>query len=220
MIDFQGVSVSFNNEPVLRDITIHIHPGEFLSVVGESGVGKTTLLRLIYFDLIPDSGTVNVGDFASASIRKRDIPKVRRLLGVVFQDYKLLEDRNVFDNVAFPMEVTGVEREEINSRTLRVLADIGLSHKRSQMPSELSGGEQQRVVIARAIVNKPDALLADEPTANLDHAAATDILRLLQQINAQGTSVILATHDFDLARTTGGRIARLQDGMLTENRTS
>ncbi len=216
MIDFKGVSVTFNGEPVLRDITLHIHPGEIISIVGESGVGKTTLLRLIYFDLLPGRGTVNVGEFNSSTIRKKDIPKVRRSLGVVFQDYKLLEDRNVFENVAFPMEVTGLGREEVNSRTLRILADTGLSHKRNQMPSELSGGEQQRVVIARAIVNEPQALLADEPTANLDHASASDILRLLQQINAQGTAVIVATHDYNLAKAAGGRIVVLHDGMLSE----
>lgn len=217
MIDFQNVSITFNGQTVLSDITLHIHPGEFLAIVGESGVGKTTLLRLIYFDILPDSGTVTVGEFTSSDFKKRDIPKVRRSLGIVFQDFKLLEDRNVYENVAFPLEVTGVKRADIGGRTLRVLADVGLSHKRNNMPEELSGGEQQRVVIARALVNEPRAILADEPTGNLDPGAAKETIHLLQEINSKGTAIVLATHDYDLARTTAHRVMRLKDGKLSES---
>ena len=216
MIDIKNISFAFNGQPVLSDITLHIYPGEFLAVVGESGVGKTTLLRLIYFDLFPDTGTIKVGEFISSDIKKRDIPKVRRSLGIVFQDFKLLEDRTAYENVAFPLEVTGVKRADIGARALRVLADVGLSHKRSNMPEELSGGEQQRVVIARALVNNPQALLADEPTGNLDPVASKDTIHLLREINAKGTAVVLATHDHDLARTTAHRIVQLKDGKLSE----
>ncbi len=215
MIDFREVRVSFNGQPVLAGLTAHFNRGEFVTLVGETGVGKTTILRLIYFDLLPDSGEVTVGDYSSLSVRKRDVPKVRRMLGIVFQDFKLLEDRNVYENVAFALEVTGAKRSDIGARALRVLADVGLSHKRSNMPDELSAGEQQRVSIARALVNEPQALLADEPTGNLDPATSADILRLLQEINARGTAVIVATHNYDFVRKSGSRILQLKEGILT-----
>lgn len=216
MIQFQNVSVAFDGRPVLENISVRINAGEFISLVGETGVGKTTLLRLIYFDLFPTEGTVVVGHFSSAAMKRRDIPKLRRTLGIVFQDFKLLEDRNVFENVAFALHVTGVKHAEIGKRTLKVLADVGLSHKRNNMPHELSGGEQQRVVIARALVNEPLILLADEPTGNLDPATSLEILQLLKMINAQGTAVLLATHNYDIVRKSGSRILQLKEGKLAE----
>jgi cell division transport system ATP-binding protein len=214
MIRFENVSVVFDNQPVLSDINLHIKPGEFLSLVGESGVGKTTLLRLIYFDVFPNSGIVTVAEYNSATIKKREIPKLRRKIGVVFQDLKLLEDRNVYGNIAFALNVTGFRENEISRRVLRVLADVGLSHKRNSMPEELSGGEQQRVVFARAMVNEPIVLLADEPTGNLDPATAMDILELMKMINMRGTAVILATHNYEIVRKAGGRIMQIKDGRL------
>jgi cell division transport system ATP-binding protein len=216
MIHFENVSVSYNSQQILQDITLGIKPGDFISLVGESGVGKTTLLKLIYFDLLPDEGNVSIAGFTSSTIRKRDIPKIRRQIGVVFQDYKLLEDKNVYDNVAFALHVTGVKRNEIGNRVLRVLADVGLSHKRDSMPEELSGGEQQRVVFARALVNEPIVLLADEPTGNLDPATALDILQLMKLINSRGTAVILSTHNYDIVRKAGGRIIQIKDGKVSE----
>jgi cell division transport system ATP-binding protein len=216
MIHFENVSVSYNSQQILQDITLGIKPGDFISLVGESGVGKTTLLKLIYFDLLPDEGNVSIAGFTSSTIRKRDIPKIRRQIGVVFQDYKLLEDKNVYDNVAFALHVTGVKRNEIGNRVLRVLADVGLSHKRDSMPEELSGGEQQRVVFARALVNEPIVLLADEPTGNLDPTTALDILQLMKLINSRGTAVILATHNYDIVRKAGGRIIQIKDGKVSE----
>ena len=216
MIHLENASVSFNHQPILAGVNLDVNPGEFISLIGETGVGKTTLLRLIYFDLFPDEGTVTVGEFRSDSIRKKDIPKVRRTLGIVFQDYKLLADRSVYANVAFSLEVTGAKRVEIGKRTLRVLADVGLSHKRDSMPHEISGGEQQRVVIARALVNQPQAILADEPTGNLDPTASLEILQLLKQINSQGTAVILASHNYDLVRKSGSRIVQIKEGKLTQ----
>jgi cell division transport system ATP-binding protein len=216
MILFDHVSVSYNHQSILTDVNLHIHPGEFVSLVGESGVGKTTLLKLIYLDIFPDDGGVSVASYNSTTIRKREIPKLRRKIGVVFQDFKLLEDRNVYDNVAFSLEVTGAKRNDIGKRVLRILADVGLSHKRNSIPEELSGGEQQRVVFARALVNDPIVLLADEPTGNLDPATAMDILNLMKMINSKGTAVLLATHNYDLVRNAGGRIIQIKDGKVAE----
>jgi len=216
MIYFRNVSLAFDNVPVLDGVSLHIGPGEFVCLVGQSGMGKTTLLRLIYFDLIPDRGEVLVHETASSSIRKKDIPLIRRKLGVVFQDFKLLDDRNVFENVAIALRVTGTPSGEIDKRVLRVLADVGLSHKRSNMPGNLSGGEQQRVVIARSIVNNPIVLLADEPTGNLDTETSGEILQILRDINAGGTAVVLASHNEEIVRKSGGRVLRLHDGKLRE----
>ncbi|MBI3766410.1 MAG: ATP-binding cassette domain-containing protein, partial [Ignavibacteriales bacterium] len=148
--------------------------------------------------------------------RKKEIPMLRRTIGIVFQDFKLLEDRNVFDNVAFVLEVTSAKRGEIGKRVLRVLADVGLSHKRNNMPDELSGGELQRVVIARSLVNEPLVLLADEPTGHLDPSTSMEILHLLKSINARGTAVILATHNYDLVRKSGSRIVQIKEGRVAE----
>ncbi|MBI5477018.1 MAG: cell division ATP-binding protein FtsE [Ignavibacteriales bacterium] len=216
MIHFENVFVAYNSQPILTNVSLEIKPGDFVSLVGESGVGKTTLLKLIYFDLPPDEGNVSIAGFTSSTIKKKEIPKIRRQIGVVFQDYKLLDDKNVYDNVAFALHVTGVKRNEIGKRVLRVLADVGLSHKRDSMPEELSGGEQQRVVFARAMVNDPIVLLADEPTGNLDPATALDILQLMKTINSRGTAVILSTHNYELVRKAGGRIIQIKDGKVSE----
>ena len=216
MIEFSNVDVSFDHQPVLSNVSFRVGRGEFVSLVGETGVGKTTLLRLIYFDLLPENGIVVVGDFDSSTIEKKDIPILRRTIGIVFQDFKLLEDRTVFDNIAFTLEVTGVKSGEISSRVLRALSDVGLSHKRNNMPHELSGGEQQRVVIARAIVNQPMVVLADEPTGNLDPTTSMEILQLLKKINAEGTAVLLATHNYDLVRKSKSRILQIQEGKVEE----
>lgn len=216
MIALENVSVAFSGQPVLQRANFKAAAGEFVSIVGESGIGKTTVLRLLYMDVFPDAGIVCVGQYNSRDIKKREIPYLRRTLGVVFQDFKLLEDRNVYDNVAFALIVTGAKRNEIGKRVLRVLADVGLSHKRSNMPHELSGGEQQRVVFARALVNEPLVLLADEPTGNLDPATSMEILQLLKMINTRGTAVILASHNYDMVRKSGSRVVQLKEGRIVE----
>ena len=216
MIDFKHVFVSFRGQSVLSDISFHVNPGEFVSLVGETASGKTTMLRLMYFDLIPDRGEVNVGTYSSSHIRKKDIHLIRRTLGIVFQDFRLLDDRTVYQNVAFALEVTGAPPAEIGQRVLRVISDVGLSHKRNNKPNELSGGELQRVVIARALVNNPAVLLADEPTGNLYPATSMEILQLLKSINGSGTAVVLASHNYDLVRRSESRVVKLAGGSIAE----
>lgn len=216
MISLQNVTVSFNNQAVLDDVTLEVKQGEFAFLVGQTGSGKTTLLRLIYLDLFPSRGLVTVNDYRSDTVALKEIPFLRRSMGMVFQDFKLLEDRNVFENVAFALHVTGVKRSEIKKRVLRILADVGLSHKRNRMPNELSGGEQQRAAIARALVNEPFVLLADEPTGNLDPTTAMEILDLLKEINTRGTAVVMATHNYELVRKSTERIMQVKNGKLFE----
>jgi cell division transport system ATP-binding protein len=216
MIELKNVSVSFDDQRVLDGIHFAMKPSEFVYLVGQTGMGKSTLLRLMYFDILPTSGSVRVASYDSSSITSRQIPRIRRRLGIVFQDFKLLEDRSVYDNVAFAMFVTNARRSEIKKKVLHVLADVGLSHKRYQMPHELSGGEQQRVVIARAIVNEPVVLLADEPTGNLDPTSSAEIMELLTKINMRGTAVLMATHNYELAKKYPARMIQLKEGKLTE----
>lgn len=216
MISLQNVTVRFNDQAVLDDVTLEVKQGEFAFLVGQTGSGKTTLLRLIYLDLFPSRGLVTVNDYRSDTVALKEIPFLRRSMGMVFQDFKLLEDRNVFENVAFALHVTGVKRSEIKKRVLRILADVGLSHKRNRMPNELSGGEQQRAGIARALVNEPFVLLADEPTGNLDPTTAMEILDLLKEINTRGTAVVMATHNYELVRKSTERIMQVKNGKLFE----
>ncbi|MEE9289004.1 MAG: cell division ATP-binding protein FtsE [Bacteroidota bacterium] len=216
MISFENVSVGFDSHTILDDVSLKINQEEFVFLVGQTGSGKTTLLRLIYMDLFPTSGTVTIGKYLSSSVSRPQIPYLRRKIGVVFQDFKLLEDRNVFDNVAFALQVTNTKGQEVKRRVLRILADVGLSHKRNRMPYELSGGEQQRASIARGLVNEPFILLADEPTGNLDPATATEILELLKDINIRGTAVLMTTHNYELVRKSRERIVQIKNGKLFE----
>jgi len=167
-------------------------------------------------DLKPDSGTVRVLDYASTTTKPREIPRLRRRLGIVFQDFKLLEDRDVYENVAFALYVTDTRRSDIKKKVFHSLSDVGVSHKRNQMPHELSGGEQQRVVIARALVNSPSLLLADEPTGNLDPGTSAEIMELLKKINMRGTAVLMGTHNYDLVRKYPARVIQLKDGKLID----
>ncbi len=216
MISFTNVSFAFANSVVLHDVSLQVKPGEFVFLVGQTGCGKSTLLRLMYMDIIPQHGTVVVGKYSSSTIAQREKPHLRRTLGIVFQDFRLLEDRNVFDNVAFTLHVTGAKGKEIKKRVLHALADVGLSHQRNKMPHELSGGEQQRVAVARALVNNPLVLLADEPTGNLDPETSHEILELLKNINTRGTAVVMATHNYNLVRKMHERILQMQDAKLIE----
>lgn len=212
MIELYNVSVTLNKRPILENISLKIQKGEFVYLIGKTGAGKTTLLRLIYMDLFPTKGNVIVERFRSASIRRRQIPLLRRKVGVVFQDFKLLNDRNVFENVAFALQVIGVPRREIKPKVLSVLTRVGLVHKRYVYPHTLSGGEQQRVAIARSLVNEPFILLADEPTGNLDPQVSQGILDLLENINRSGTAVLMATHNYELIRKNPHRTIVLDNG--------
>lgn len=214
MIELSNVTVAFDGQVVLDRLSLSMRDGQFVYLVGATGAGKSSLLRLLYMDLKPDSGGVKVLNYDADNTPSKDIPRLRRKLGIVFQDFKLLEDRDVNENVAFALYVTNASRSEITKRVLHALADVGLSHKRNQMPHELSGGELQRVVIARALVNAPSLLLADEPTGNLDPAASSEIMELLRKINMRGTGVLMATHNYDLVRKYPARVIQLKDGRL------
>jgi cell division transport system ATP-binding protein len=193
-----------------------VEPGEFVYLVGPSGAGKSSVLKVIYMDILPQSGHVIVGGFNSLTLKRKQIPFLRRKLGIIFQDFKLLPDRNIFENVAFALRVTNRSKQDIKRKVLRVLADVGLSHKRDKMPFQLSWGEQQRVAIARALINEPIVLLADEPTGNLDPVAAEDIMQLLEKINSRGTAVLMATHDYRQVRGSRRKTVKIDKG-ITHN---
>ncbi|MDQ7053029.1 MAG: cell division ATP-binding protein FtsE [candidate division KSB1 bacterium] len=216
IIRMKNVQMRYPNGEGLKQVNLTVEQGEFVFLVGPSGAGKSTVLKLIYMQERPGLGQVQVGQFNSAKIRPRDIPYLRRQLGIVFQDFRLLEDRNVFENVAFALRVIGTRPKEIKKRVLRVLGDVGISHKRYQMPYHLSGGEQQRVAIARALVNEPMVLLADEPTGNLDPQTAEEIMQLLEEINMRGTAVLMATHNYDLVKRYNHRVVRIEGGVTLD----
>lgn len=184
----------------LRNVNLHVKKGDFVFLTGHSGAGKSTVLKLVQMAERPSSGEVRVSGVSSARLRRGDVPKLRRKVGVVFQDFRLLEDRTAEDNVAFALEVTGAPRGSIRPRAGRLLAKVGLASRLQAMPAELSGGERQRVSIARALANDPLILLADEPTGNLDEWAARGVFDLFREINASGMTVVMATHDLDLVR--------------------
>lgn len=219
VINVYHLSKKYGDRYALRDINIHVANGEFVFLVGPSGAGKSTLLRLIYMDEFPTEGQIVVGRFVSTHMKRKKISLLRRKIGVVFQDFRLLSDRNVFENVAIAMRVTGEGSYEIKRKVMQVLTHVGLYHKRNEMPETLSGGEQQRVAIARAVVNNPAILLADEPTGNLDPEVTEEILKLLFKINSSGTAILMATHDLSLVEKFGQRIIFLREGRIEEDKT-
>jgi cell division transport system ATP-binding protein len=214
VIRFEKVFRAYDKTLALRDVSFHLRKGEFAFLTGHSGAGKSTVLRLTYADSLPSSGSVRVSGHRTENLGNRDIAKMRRRLGIIFQDFRLLDDRTAEENVAFALEVTDARRSTIRPRVMRVLTQVGLAAKGSHLPQELSGGEQQRVAIARALVNDPFVLLADEPTGNLDERATRGIFQLLRDINANGTAVLMATHDLELVRQTQYRTIEMQDGTV------
>ncbi|MGH9866708.1 MAG: cell division ATP-binding protein FtsE [Candidatus Polarisedimenticolia bacterium] len=215
MIRLLGVSKSYPTGSVaLSDVTLDIEKGEFVFLTGPSGAGKTTLLRLLLREELPTSGTVMVNGRDVAAMKPREVPYLRRSIGVVFQDFKLIQSRTVLENLLFVLEAVGVAASTRKPRAMKLLAQVSLQHKIHAYPVQLSGGEQQRVAIARALVNEPLLLLADEPTGNLDHDLAEDILRLLREINARGTTVLVATHDREMIRRLARRAIHLMAGRV------
>ena len=196
----------------LDDVSLTVNDGEFVFLVGPSGSGKTTIMKLITGEVRPTSGSVIVNDFDMTTIKRRKLPKMRRTLGVVFQDYRLIENMNVYDNVAFAMRVVGAANSEIKTRVPYILELVGLEGREKRMPGELSGGEQQRVAIARALVNSPRMIVADEPTGNLDPVRSLELMLLFEKINEMGTTVLVVTHEKELVNAFAKRVVKIEDG--------
>lgn len=214
MIIFKNVTVKYDKENyALKDMSLHIKEGEFVFIVGKSGAGKSTLFKLLTRQIMPTSGNIKVFKNSLDRIRNRELPYYRRNLGVIFQDFKLLEDRNVYQNISFAQEVIGANSFKIKKRVNMVLNLVGLRNKYRKMPMELSGGEQQKVAIARAIINKPKIILADEPTGNLDEINTNEIIDLLLDINRSGTTVVVITHDLHLVSRLNKRVIRIHNGV-------
>jgi len=216
VINFDNVSKQYKNSntPALNDINLNIEQGEFVFLVGQSGSGKSSLLRLLLKEEKPSTGTVTVDGINVAKLPNRKVPAFRRTMGIVFQDFRLLPGKSVFDNVAFGMEVIGKSKKEIQQRIPAILDLVGLDEKAHRLPSELSGGEQQRVALARAFVNKPKLLLADEPTGNLDPSTSVGIMKLLDRINRTGTTIVMATHDVAIVDQMRKRIVQMENGNI------
>jgi cell division transport system ATP-binding protein len=215
MIHFQDVSKHYDNHTALRKITFSIEKGEMVFITGPSGSGKSTLLKLIYMAERPDEGDITVGEWEINKLKDSAIPLVRRNIGVVFQEFRLLYNRNIFENIALTMRIRGVDEREIKARVFESLKMVNLRHKADNYPSALSGGEQQRVAIARAIVSEPQILLADEPTGNVDPDTSAGIIRTFKDINAKGTTILIATHNREMFRETGRRVLKLDFGNFT-----
>ena len=215
MITLDSVSKSYDKgQPASNNISLHIDKGEFVFVVGNSGSGKSTLIKLLLKELDPTSGTISVNGKVLNRLPRRKISKYRRGVGVVFQDFRLLKDRNVYENVAFAQRVIEKPNRVIKKRVPEVLTLVGLADKYRSRPKELSGGEQQRVALARALVNRPDILLADEPTGNLDPKNSNEIMKLLEEINARGTTVLVVTHNKEIVNAMKKRVIRLRKGVI------
>ncbi len=215
MIRFQHVFKEYPRTGVaLQDVSLFVAKGEFVFLTGPSGAGKSSLLKLVYMEELPTKGDMWVSGVRAKGVKRGDVAKLRRKLGVVFQDFRLLEDRTAEANVAFALEVIDTPRAAIPAKVARALAQVGLSAKATSLPSEMSGGEQQRVAIARALVNDPFVLIADEPTGNLDERATRGVFQLLRDINASGTAVMMATHNLDLVRRAGYRTIEINRGQV------
>ena len=218
MIHFENVNKTYGkNVKAVRNLNLHIDRGEFVFVMGDSGSGKSTLIRLLLKEIAPTSGTITVDGDNISKIKRRKVPYYRRKFGVVFQDFRLLKDRNVYENVAFAQRVLGVSRSKIKQDVPRLLARVGLSAKYKALPNQLSGGEQQRVAIARALINHPDILLCDEPTGNLDANNAKEVMTLLDEINKEGTTVVVVTHSHEIVEQMGKRVIIMNRGDMIDD---
>ena len=218
MITLENVSKSYaKGQPALNDVSLHIDKGEFVFIVGNSGSGKSTLIKLLLKELEPTSGTIKVNGQDLGKLKRRNVPKYRRGVGVVFQDFRLLKDRNVYENVAFAQRVIERPNRVIKKRVPEIRTLVGLAEKYKSFPRELSGGEQQRVALARALVNRPNILLADEPTGNLDPKNSLDIMRLLEEINERGTTVLVVTHNREIVNSFKKRVVTMRKGVIVSD---
>ncbi len=219
MIEFRDVTKVYgsNGTKALSNVNIKIEDGEFVFVVGSSGAGKSTFLKLIMHEEKPTEGEVIVGDYSSATMKKKQVPYYRRTMGIVFQDFRLIPKMSVYDNVAFAMRVIGAKEKDIRKRVPYILQLVGLSHKARSMPNELSGGEQQRVSLARALVNNPKLIIADEPTGNVDPEMSHEIVEMLTKINNNGTTVVMVTHEHDLVRAFQRRVIVIKNGEVVSD---
>ena len=218
MIKLEHVSKSYTaGIPALNDVSLDIEEGEFVFIVGDSGSGKSTLIKLLLKELEPTEGTITINNKKLNKIKRRQIPKFRRNIGVVFQDFRLLKDRNIYDNVAFAQKVIGESNRSIKENVPSMLSMVGLAAKYRSYPRQLSGGEQQRVAIARALINEPKILLADEPTGNLDNHNAWEIMKLLEEINSRGTTVVVVTHNLEIVKAMNKRVITMKKGVVVED---
>lgn len=218
MIKLEHVSKSYSaGIPALNDVNLEIEDGEFVFIVGDSGSGKSTLIKLLLKELEPTEGTITVNGKELKKIKKKQVPRYRRKVGVVFQDFRLLKDRNVYDNIAFAQKVIGEPNIQIKKKVPKMLSLVGLAAKYKSYPKELSGGEQQRVAIARALINEPAILLADEPTGNLDNNNAWEIMKLLEEINEKGTTVIVVTHNLEIVKVMKKRVITVKKGVIVSD---
>ena len=218
MIKLEHVSKSYSaGIPALNDVNLEIEDGEFVFIVGDSGSGKSTMIKLLLKELEPSAGTITINGKNLSRIRRRQIPKFRRNIGVVFQDFRLLKDRNVYENIAFAQKVIGESTRNIKKKVPSFLSMVGLAAKYRSYPKELSGGEQQRVAIARALINEPSILLADEPTGNLDNNNAWEIMKLLEEVNDRGTTVIVVTHNMEIVKVMKKRVITVQKGVIVSD---
>jgi cell division transport system ATP-binding protein len=216
MISFIDVDLELDKKPVFKNLNLTIESGELVYIVGKSGSGKTTLLKSLYMDVRPKKGEIRIAGYSSRTIKKRQIPLLRRKLGIVFQDFRLLEDRNVYENLAFVLKVTGTKEQLVKEKVMHALESVGLEHAAKLMPLRLSGGEQQRISIARALVREPLVILADEPTGNLDPDTSLEILDYLKRIHQKSITVIIGTHDYELVRHSPFRTLQITGLNLVE----
>lgn len=218
MIVFDKVTKTYDNGVTgVKNLSLKVQQGEFVYIVGQSGAGKSTLIKMLYHQLVPTSGQITINDFDFGTMKPQDVPMLRRSMGVVFQDFKLLPRMTVFENVAYAMQVIETPEDDIKPRVLDVLKQVGLEQKIRRFPNELSGGEQQRVSIARAIVNKPTVVIADEPTGNLDPDTSEEIMDILDRVHGTGTTVIMATHNRDIVNSRKHRVIEIAGGAIVRD---
>ena len=215
LLEFIEVNKIYNNDVcALKDLSFKVEDGEFVFLIGASGAGKTSIIKMLLREIKPTSGEIIVDDVNIVKLRNRKIPQLRKTMGVVFQDFRLLEGKTVFDNIKYPLQILGVSKRVITKRVTEILELVGLSDRANSFPNQLSGGEQQRVCIARALINRPKYLIADEPTGNLDPNTSEDIMKLLLDVNAKGTTVIVSTHDKDIVNKLKKRVISMDHGAM------